>query len=542
MRIFLLIIVAILFMILTLGFGLYQQFGTITNLPPIEIIIKLLQAQHPSRPSSFMILSVFIVITIFIPIGILLTMFGFKANNEYGSSRFANRKDIKKFKLNSKTGIILGKYGSKLLRSEEPLSTLCVAPPGTGKTAGFVIPNALAYEQSLFVLDIKGEISEYTSKYRSSFSNVIIFEPASKTNEFGFNPLDDSIIKDFDQNELNQHVLQIAELLFKDNKKSTMEEHWNLEAKNLFIFFAIFLIYEKSLDPNKNPSISIPYIRSFILRKEDLLSVIKEILNTYYNLPTLAKELANALVQKADKEFSGLFSTFQTKMIVFQDSYIAKSLSFNSFTPEQFRKQNTSLYFKINEIDVERLSPLVRLTLDFFVKSLLKKEKQKDDLNILFLLDEFPRFGIIPVLLKLPAIGRSYGLLSMFFFQSNGQITEIYQRHGMEELDSTTAYKIILTLNEFQTAKSFSDSIGNTTRIKKGVSKSKSENFMTNNGSSSSSQNLEGVPLVKAEDLLSLPFGEAIVIVQGNRTVPIKAKTPFYFKNKQMIKAIKESK
>ncbi|WP_131798743.1 type IV secretory system conjugative DNA transfer family protein, partial [Aliarcobacter thereius] len=392
MRIFLLIIVAILFMILTLGFGLYQQFGTITNLPPIEIIIKLLQAQHPSRPSSFMILSVFIVITIFIPIGILLTMFGFKANNEYGSSRFANRKDIKKFKLNSKTGIILGKYGSKLLRSEEPLSTLCVAPPGTGKTAGFVIPNALAYEQSLFVLDIKGEISEYTSKYRSSFSNVIIFEPASKTNEFGFNPLDDSIIKDFDQNELNQHVLQIAELLFKDNKKSTMEEHWNLEAKNLFIFFAIFLIYEKSLDPNKNPSISIPYIRSFILRKEDLLSVIKEILNTYYNLPTLAKELANALVQKADKEFSGLFSTFQTKMIVFQDSYIAKSLSFNSFTPEQFRKQNTSLYFKINEIDVERLSPLVRLTLDFFVKSLLKKEKQKDDLNILFLLDEFPRF------------------------------------------------------------------------------------------------------------------------------------------------------
>ncbi|TLS71061.1 type IV secretory system conjugative DNA transfer family protein [Aliarcobacter thereius] len=542
MRIFFLLLASILFMILTLGFGLYQQFGTITNLPPIEVIIELLKAQHPSRPSSFMILSVFIAITIFIPIGILLSLFGFKANNEYGSSRFANNKDIKKFKLNCKSGIILGKYGFNFLRSEEPLSTLCVAPPGTGKTAGFVIPNALAYEQSLFVLDIKGEISDNTSKYRSSFSNVIIFEPASITNEFGFNPLDDSIIKDFDQNELNQHILQVAELLFKDKKNSTMEEHWNLEAKNLFIFFTIFLIYEKSLDPNKNPSISIPYIRSFILRKEDLLSVIKEILNTYFNLPTLAKELANALVQKADKEFSGLFSTFQTKMIVFQDSYIAKSLSFNSFTPEQFRKENTSLYFKINEIDIERLSPLVRLTLDFFVKSLLKKEKQKDDLNILFLLDEFPRFGSIPVLLKLPAIGRSYGLLSMFFFQSNGQITEIYQRHGMEELDSTTAYKIILTLNEHQTAKSFSDSIGNTTRIKKGVSKSKSENFLTNNGSSSSSQNLEGVPLVKAEDLLSLSFGEAIVIVQGYRTIPIKAKTPFYFKNKQMLKAIKESK
>lgn len=541
MRIFFLIILVILFMFLTLGFGLYQQFGTITNLPSFEVIIDLLKAQHPSRPSSFMILTVFIVLSAFIPIAVTLSMFGFKANNEYGSSRFAKKTDIKKFKLGAKSGIILGKFGFKLLRSEEPLSTLCVAPPGTGKTAGFVIPNALAYEQSLFVLDIKGEISQKTSNYRSSFSNVIIFEPASKTNKFGFNPFDDSIIKNFDQNELNQHIMQVSELLFQDKKDTGELQHWNLEAKNLFTFLTIFLIYERSLNPNKTPSINIPYVRNFALKTENLSEVIEEILNTYFNLPTLAKELANALVQKAQKEFSGLFSTFQTKMTVFQDDYVAKSLSFNSFTPGQFRKENTSLYFKINEFDVDRLSPVVRLTLDFFVKSLLKKEKQKDDLNVLFLLDEFPRFGSIPILLKLPAIGRSYGLLSMFFFQSNGQIIEIYQRHGMEELDSTTAYKIILTLNEHQTAKGFSDSIGNTTRVKKGVSKSRSENFMTNNGSSSSSQNLEGVPLVKTEDLLSLPFGEAIVIVQGYRTVPIRAKTPFWFKNKEMKKAVEDN-
>lgn len=130
----------------------------------------------------------------------------------------------------------------------------------------------------------------------------------------------------------------------------------------------------------------------------------------------------------------------------------------------------------------------------------------------------------------------------MFFFQSNGQIAEIYQRHGMEELDATTAYKIILTQNEAQTAKSFSDSIGNTTRlIKKGTSKSKNNDFFSSNsGSSSSNENLEGVPLIRTDELLSLPFGEIIVLVQGFRNIPIKAKTPFWFKNPQMLEAVEK--
>lgn len=540
MKILLSIIAIIFLMIATLLFGLYHQFGSINNIPNFETIIYLLKSQHPKYPDSIMILTVYIIATIFLPILFIVSLFKYKHNNEYGYARYATFDDIKKFKLNSKSGIILGQRGTRLLRSQEPLSTLCVAPPGTGKSAGFTIPNALAYEQSLFVLDIKGEISEKTAAYRSNFSKIIIFDPANKENKTGFNPFDKSIIKNFDQNEINQHVLQIAELIFQNSKVSNSDmSHWYLESKNLFVFIAIYLIF---ISQKSNTVISIPGIRSFALSSQNLKEHIFEILEENQDLPQLARELGNALIQKAEKEFSGLFSTFQTKLLVFQDDYVAKSFSFNSFTPEQFREENISFYFKIKEIDAERLAPLVRLTLDFFVKTLLKKEKKKDDLNILFLLDEFPRFGSIPILLKLPAIGRSYGLLAMFFFQSNGQIAEIYQRHGMEELDATTAYKIILTQNEAQTAKSFSDSIGNTTRlIKKGTSKSKNNDFFSSNsGSSSSNENLEGVPLIRTDELLSLPFGEIIVLVQGFRNIPIKAKTPFWFKNPQMLEAVEK--
>jgi type IV secretion system protein VirD4 len=206
-----------------------------------------------------------------------------------------------------------------------------------------------------------------------------------------------------------------------------------------------------------------------------------------------------------------------------------------TFTPEMLRARRVTLYFRLMEIDAERLAPCVRLFLDFFVKRLFGREKQPKDNNILFMLDEFPRFGRIPILIKLPALGRSYGLLAMYFFQSNGQITEIYEKSGLEELDATTAYKILLTQNEYTTAKAYSDSIGQYTRVKKSKSSSLNDDLK---GSSSSSLSIEGTPLVRLEDLMSMPSDQAIVIFQSSRKTPIKVKPAYWFKDRQMKRAV----
>jgi type IV secretion system protein VirD4 len=321
-------------------------------------------------------------------------------------------------------------------------------------------------------------------------------------------------------------VYQIAELIFQSQSKQ--DEHWILESKNMFAFFALYLIKTKS-------ETSLPHIRAFAMNYPALQDEIKKLIEEREDLPLQVKQLGNALIQKAYAEFSGVFSTFQTKLLVFVDEYVAKSFSHNSFTPDELRQRRISLYFRLTEIDAERLAPCVRLFLDFLVKRLFNREKQINDQNILFLLDEFPRFGRVPILVKLPALGRSYGLLAMYFFQSNGQITEIYEKSGLEELDATTAYKILLTQNEYSTAKAYSDSIGQYTRVKKGRSSSLNDGLK---GSSSTSRNVEGAPLIRPEDLMSMPSDQAIVIFQSSRKTPIKVKPAYWFENKRMRGAV----
>ena len=70
-------------------------------------------------------------------------------------------------------------------------SLVTIAPPGAGKTRGFVLPNLLNFKGSVFVLDVKGECYSATAATRATFSNVYLFAP-EQPDEMGdrYNPLD----------------------------------------------------------------------------------------------------------------------------------------------------------------------------------------------------------------------------------------------------------------------------------------------------------------------------------------------------------------
>jgi type IV secretion system protein VirD4 len=114
-------------------------------------------------------------------------------NRTFGSARFARLADIKKLGLLKAKGTVLCKFGKKTLFVSEPLSSLCLAPPGTGKSAGLAIPTLFHNPNSIIALDVKKELFETTSKHRSSFSHVMVFEPTS-ANTSCWNPLDKTIL------------------------------------------------------------------------------------------------------------------------------------------------------------------------------------------------------------------------------------------------------------------------------------------------------------------------------------------------------------
>ncbi len=147
--------------------------------------------------------------------------------------------------LNFKQGVVVGKYEalgkSKPVYYDSPLSTLIIAPPGSGKTAAVAIPNLLTLKNSVVVLDIKGELCDLTAKYRQKkFKNkIFVFNPLGDDNTLKFNPFDKKIVSQLDFNRKRRLVDEVGNTIFTE-ENDNKDPHWTQQARNLFIFYALY--------------------------------------------------------------------------------------------------------------------------------------------------------------------------------------------------------------------------------------------------------------------------------------------------------------
>jgi type IV secretion system protein VirD4 len=70
--------------------------------------------------------------------------------------------------------LLFKKNTYELITYNQALSTILIAPTGSGKTAGFIIPTLFNCDNSIVAFDIKGELFEKTSEYRESLGQEIL--------------------------------------------------------------------------------------------------------------------------------------------------------------------------------------------------------------------------------------------------------------------------------------------------------------------------------------------------------------------------------
>jgi type IV secretion system protein VirD4 len=127
--------------------------------------------------------------------------------------------------------------------------------------------------------------------------------------------------------------------------------------------------------------------------------------------------------------------------------------------------------------------------------------------------------------------------------QDYKQISNTYGQDYVEIFETNCAYKIIFRQNNFFTAEKISKLIGNKTVSRKSTSKNQSNKHelkISFQGSSgrSESESSEGIPLITAQDILTLSSDNCIIIAQGHASKPILAKNPMWFKEKDLKKLI----
>ena len=279
----------------------------------------------------------------------------------------------------------------------------------------------------------------------------------------------------------------------------------------MFIFFCLYLVW-------RDGETALPAVRRFALSSDDPQALISELLDSPGEIPQRLKEEGNALLAKAEKEFASVFSTFKSKLNVFNDPYVSEAMSGNDFTFSEFRPSCHSLYLCVSAQDVDRLAPLVRLLFESCAMYILSNSPAKEDLIITLMIDEFPRLGKMKEVLSMPALARGNRGQACLIAQDYSQIKELYGQYGADLIDGTCAYCVCYPQNNGETAKRMSEKIGNTTRKRESRSLGGKDPF----GSRSISD--EGVALVTQQDLLTMEAWTSIILVQNFFGLPIKAK------------------
>lgn len=165
------------------------------------------------------------------------------------SSRKATAADIKGMGQNfkNKEGLfngfmmVLGYFKDKgknrPLMFDESLSALCLAPPGTGKTAGVVVPTILECNTvSMIINDPKPELKQRTSAYRASIGPVFIMnwagqdDPARGIYYPSWNPLSPEHVP-FNSEQRDLYVDTICNVLVPDVGGSSADPHWTITGR-----------------------------------------------------------------------------------------------------------------------------------------------------------------------------------------------------------------------------------------------------------------------------------------------------------------------
>lgn len=519
-----------------------------------------------SLPRKFHLFFWFYLITATIPIVIYQIFFdedsckNHSQKNKYGYAKFASEKLIKKMGLNFEKGIVFGlvrkkfPFGkAKIIKSDAPLSTLIIAPTGTGKTAGFIIPTLKTITNSVVAFDIKGELYQTTHQDRINLGHKILVLDV-QDGDIKFNPFARNQLPE-DLKKLKSYIKNVSNLLFDSSMRgeggARKEGNYFMNsAKELFNTVALYLIIQ-------NGYTTISKIKEILLGKsqsktifatmgekiEEQVDEIKKMKDAGEKYDKIKEQLLiqvqqgiNQILQIADAkdQFSGVVGSLTTVLSAYDDFEIQEIIDCenSSIVADDLRKQKITIYLRVKDADLERLRPLIALFFDTLVSAIISKTPEAEDNQITFVLDEFGNLGKIGKLIKATTISRSYKLNQIFILQDLAQIVSIYSGEERSILESNTAYKIVLQQNNFDTAKRISEIIGYKTDTKLSKSsKDSSKSIISQGGSAGSiSTSQEGLYLVTPQDILNLNKNQCLLIVQGFSANVVLADIAWWFR------------
>ncbi|MBV9509344.1 MAG: type IV secretory system conjugative DNA transfer family protein [Caulobacteraceae bacterium] len=366
----------------------------------------------------------------------------------FGAGAWARLEDVRRAKLIDPAGHIrgrvLGRFGGRYLTYGGVEHAIIVGASRSGKGAGHVVPTLVAWPESAFIYDRKGELWHITADHRKRFSHVFYFAPTDP-NTVRWNPLF----------EVRKGMMEIADIqnvvgILVDplGRKAGDLNFWDQSATDFFTAVILHVLYSEA-DEKKN----LAQVRRLLINIEPTLHAM---MNTQHRhrpdvhardglardergepIAEVHPEVllgARALDSMDERVKSNVLATCRASLSLWADPLVEYATSWSDFSIGDLvcAEAPVSFYIITPQAHADRLAFLVRVFTRQTINSLMESEhvdsrQRAKRHRLLLLLDEFPKLGSLPFLENAMGEMAGYGITAHLICQS---FNDVFSRYG----------------------------------------------------------------------------------------------------------------
>ena len=391
---------------------------------------------------------------------------------------------------------------------------------GAGKSASYVIPNALQLLGSYVFTDPKGELYDKTAGYfKSKGYEVKVLNLVRPQNSDGYNPLHHI------NNEIDVDI--IANTIVKgqgDGGKSS-DPFWDDMSEMLM---KALIYYLKATRPLEEQSLS---SCSELVRTANSSGGDNLLTNLMNQLPFdhPARMYYKNIEMLPEKTFGSVLGTLQSKLGKFDSREIAEVTSTNTIDFTDIGRKKTAVYVISSDTHTA-----YDFLLTIFFSQMIQQLYDFADASggalpvpTYFILDEFANIGQIPDFDKKISTSRSRKISFSVILQNLDQLEDVYEK-AYETIIGNCDTHLFLGSNSQKTVEYFSKALGEKTITRDNVSVNKDREDWKQ-GKSESDQ-IMGRALMTPDELRRMDNDLCIIYEKGIK--PIKANKYYYFKYK----------
>lgn len=405
----------------------------------------------------------------------------------HGSARWADKAHLKKRHYDENGKIFLGygfpkhkTAGSFAITSNTQKHLLTVAPTRSGKLLTASMPRCLEHPGSLFAIDVKdGELALIAARYRRDYlgHKIMIIDPWDEAcSHLGMSSARINVIDwlDSDNDNFVEDAMLIATALV--SKGSEKEPFWKDEARALIMGLIMYVAATPlPLLPTEKKSRDLAQIRRLLnLPGQEFKAMIAgkfeldEKSNARLTHPGMAQSrnehvraAAARILNKAEKELSGVISTAHQNTHFLDSPKIQRSLETSDFTFEELENGNTDIFIILPAGRLYTYSRYLRMLISVAITA-VTRFKTKPNPPVYFLIEEAAALGRLGTIETAYGLMAGYGMQLHMIVQDFNQLADLYEKRWQTFIANSGVIQIFGT-NDLMTAEYVSRLCGTTT-------------------------------------------------------------------------------